>query len=99
MNDQDKYLKEVFDEAAKILPELEYDDMSGGIWSMVITADRMLYCTPFWENCTGIAVALTDTDGETIDTDELTYSLTNNPEIDALEFVKQIKIYLKGIKL
>lgn len=93
MKDQDQYLLEVFKEAKQIFPVLEMDLMSN-VWSFDAGSGHTVYCTPFFEGCDGIAVSIVNEDGDHMGECDLDYKLTNIAEIDALEYVKTIKLWM-----
>lgn len=78
---------------SKEIKGLDYCPFSGG-WSIELSEDKYLYCTPFWENSEGIPLAL-DNGGKMKNLRTVPYVAVHSMEENAKTLTKIFKELIK----
>ena len=90
----DRYInKDLLNKVQEFLPEIGFDHM-GGVWELC-SDDNIVYCTPFYEGCEGIAITIIDHESKHVSDSDLPFELTLNVTRDAKEYVKTIRQFMK----
>lgn len=87
-----------FIELINTLSKLEIlpDPMVGSLY--VLIGEIVIYATPFWEDCDGLAIEVYNDFGEVLDSKDIDFNVTGDIEKDATLYVELLENYINEKK-
>ena len=95
----DLYIEdELYKEVKKMMPEIQREEAN--VWFIKCDDEHTIYCSPFPEGYKeGIYMAVEDEHDDIVgESAVLPFTLSNDPLIDALNYVKAVKLWIRENK-